>query len=388
MAAAAVSTTLGTLPVFLLGGLAVLVRADLGFSETQLGAAATVFFASSACCGVLAGRTSERFGPTAATISAALVSALVLVGTATVGNYAALLALLVAGGAANAFSQLGSNLALARAVPEDRQGLAFAVKQSAIPIATLLGGLAVPLVGLTVGWRWGFAGGAGIALAYPLLVRRGAGPPAAHRRAPGTPLRQGDAAAGPLVVIALGGALGAAATNAFGAFLVEGAVVSGLGPGAAGSLLALGSAVGIAARLAVGVLADRRDGGHLPVVAAQCAIGAAGMALLAVPAPAALVAGTLLAFGFGWSWPGLLTFAIVRLNPGAPAAATGITQTGVFAGGALGPLVFGATVEASGYPVAWSCAAAALLAGAAFVLLGRQLLTADLAARRAAQEAA
>ena len=32
------------------------------------------------------------------------------------------------------------------------------------------------------------------------------------------------------------------------------------------------------------------------------------------------VVGVVLAFGLGWAWPGLLQFAVVRLNPSAPAA--------------------------------------------------------------------
>ena len=37
-----------------------------------------------------------------------------------------------------------------------------------------------------------------------------------------------------------------------------------------------------------------------------------------------------------------MNFAVVRLHPQAPAAATSITQTGVYAGGCLGPLALGA----------------------------------------------
>ncbi|MEJ3652348.1 hypothetical protein WEH80_05010 [Actinomycetes bacterium KLBMP 9759] len=66
-----------------------------------------------------------------------------------------------------------------------------------------------------------------------------------------------------------------------------------------------------------------------------------GSALLAVPGTRAPVVGTILAFGPGWVWPGLLQFAVVRPNPSAPAAATSIVQVGVYAGGFLGPVDFG-----------------------------------------------
>jgi len=379
IAAAAVSTTLGTLPVFLLGALAVLVRADLAFTETQLGAAATVFFGTSTLCSLPAGRVAEHYGAFRATAVAAAIGTATLLGIALFArSYAVLLMFLTIAGAANAFAQLGSNLSLARGVPEARQGLAFGVKQTAIPVATLLGGLAVPLVGLTVGWRWAFAGGAAVALVFAAIVPRDQPPPP---RPPNTPIRAGDAATGPLAVVAVGAALGAAATNAFGAFLVASAVASGVGPGAAGLLLAAGSGLGILMRLSAGWAADRRDGRHLRVVVAQLVGGALGLGLLATSGTPALVLGTLLGFGAGWSWPGLLNFAIVRVNRGAPAAATSITQTGVFAGGALGPVAFGATVEAASYDVAWLGSAVTLLAAAGLVTLGRRLLVADLTRR-------
>jgi 4-diphosphocytidyl-2-C-methyl-D-erythritol kinase len=66
---------------------------------------------------------------------------------------------------------------LARRVEVARRATAFAVKQSAIPAAMLLGGLAVPALALTVGWRWAFAGGA---VAVELKARR-VGPDAASQ---------------------------------------------------------------------------------------------------------------------------------------------------------------------------------------------------------------
>jgi hypothetical protein len=38
-------------------------------------------------------------------------------------------------------------------------------KQAAVPAATLLGGIAVPVVALPLDWRWVYAGGAFAALA-------------------------------------------------------------------------------------------------------------------------------------------------------------------------------------------------------------------------------
>lgn|SRR5215207_933528 len=369
MAGASAATVAAVLPVFLLGGQSVLVERDLGFDAAGLGIAVSAYFTVSAVASVPTGRLVERFGPTRTTRAGILLASACLLGIAGLaGSYSTLIAFLLVGGVANGLAQLGSNLSLARHVPKARQGLAFGVKQAAVPAATLLAGVAVPVLGLTVGWRWSFAlAGALVLLALLLTPRNGHG----GGRAAG---RDRDRATAALVVVAVAAALAAGTANALGAFLVGAAVDRGISPGLAGLTLSLGSAVGVAVRLLGGWLADRREGGHIAVVSAMLASGAVGLALLAAPSSWALVAGTVLAFGLGWSWPGVLTFAVVRLNPTAPAAATGITQAGVYAGGGLGPLAFGSLVQATSYPTAWLSAAATMVLAGGLMLVGRAML--------------
>jgi len=69
--------------------------------------------------------------------------------------------------------------------------------------------------------------------------------------------------------------------------------------------------------------------------------GALAFGLLAIGRPGAHVLGAVVAYGVGWSWPGLVNFAVVRRYPRRPAAATGVTQTGTCVGAMLGPLGFG-----------------------------------------------
>jgi predicted MFS family arabinose efflux permease len=109
------------------------------------------------------------------------------------------------------------------------------------------------------------------------------------------------------------------------------------------------------------------------VIAGLLAVGAAGLALLATPFPP--VVGVVLGFGFGWSWPGLMNFAVVRLHPQSPAAATSITQTGVYAGGCVGPLGLGALAAATSYAVMWTVAATAMVGAAVLMLLGSRMLS-------------
>ncbi|MEU8296211.1 MFS transporter [Micromonospora sp. NPDC048909] len=368
---AIVVTIACVLPVFLVGGLAVQLGDDLGFSPAGLGLAVSVYFGVGALASVPSGVLAERYGPAVVARAGILLSAGVLLAVAALArSYPVLLGLLALGGIANALGQLASNAALARHVPPQRQGLSFGVKQAAIPVSTLLAGAAVPTIALTAGWRWAFVAAAGTALAALLVVpRREAG---RARRATGARAGRGT---GALVVIGVAATLAAAAANALGTFVVDSSVGRGLAPGLAGLTLTLGSAVCVAARVGAGWLADRRSGGHVALIAGMLVVGAAGLGLLAVAGPVPLVAGVVLGFGLGWAWPGLMNFAVVRLHPQAPAAATSITQTGVYAGGCLGPLGLGSLAAHSGYPAMWSTAAGSMLLAAALMLTGSRLLT-------------
>lgn len=367
---AVIVTTVSVLPVFLTGALAVQLSRDLAFDPSGLGLVVALYFGVSALCSLPVGMVVERFGARV-TSRIAVVGAAVLMAALGLGarSYVALVVLLLCGAWCNVMGQLSSNLTLARSVPAHRMGLSFGVKQAAIPAATLLAGLAVPAVALTVGWRWAYGIGALLALAALFACPRAdARPPARAAK--------GDRATGALAVIGAASGLAAGTATALGIFLVASAVDRGIDPGLAGLVLTLGSVVGLSARLLHGWLADRRTGGHVAVVAASLASGAAGFVLLAVPGTPALVVGVVLAFGLGWAWPGLLQFAVVRLNPSAPAAATSIVQVGVYAGGFAGPIVFGSLATHAGFPTAWTVNAVVMLVSAALMLVGRRMLVA------------
>ncbi|OLM29290.1 MULTISPECIES: MFS transporter [unclassified Pseudonocardia] len=367
---AVIVTTASVLPVFLTGALAVQLSRDLAFDPSGLGLVVALYFGVSALCSLPVGMVVERFG-SRVTSRIAVVGAAVLMAALGLGarSYVALVVLLLCGAWCNVMGQLSSNLTLARSVPAHRMGLSFGVKQAAIPAATLLAGLAVPAVALTVGWRWAYGIGALLALAALFACPRAdARPPARAGK--------GDRATGALAVIGAASGLAAGTATALGIFLVASAVDRGIDPGLAGLVLTLGSVVGLSARLLHGWLADRRTGGHVAVVAASLASGAIGFVLLAVPGTPALVVGVVLAFGLGWAWPGLLQFAVVRLNPSAPAAATSIVQVGVYAGGFAGPIVFGSLATHAGFPTAWTVNAVVMLVSAALMLVGRRMLIA------------
>jgi predicted MFS family arabinose efflux permease len=374
----AITTTIAcVVPVFLLGGLAVQIGAELDFSPAGLGGAVAIYFGVSALTSVPAGALVERYGPAVTARTAIGLSAVCLLVIAVAArSYPVLVGLLAASAGANGLGQLAANASLIRVRP-GRQGLSFGIKQAAIPAATLLAGASVPAVALTLGWRWAFAFVAVAAAAALALVPpdRGHTSRSRHSGRSSTERRPADLATGALVVVGGAVALGAASAGSLGTFLVDSAVSRGLAPGAAGLTLTFGSVACLVARVGGGWLVDRRGAhGDVAIVAVLLSVGAVGLALLAVPGPVALAAGVLLGFGFGWAFPGLVNVAVVQLHPHAPATATSITQTGVYVGGCAGPLAFGATAAAHGYATAWLGAAVAMLVATALILLGRHLL--------------
>ena len=374
---AVTATTVGVSPVFLTGGMSVQIRGDLDFSLAALGLATSVFFGASALGSAPFGRVVDRVGSRRAMRVAGLASATALGGVGLVAqSWAALATLLALAGLANAMAQLGANRLVAGAVAVGHQGLAFGIKQAAIPTATLLGGLAAPLLALTVGWRAGFFAAAVIALVVAVLVPANAVAPAPEEG----PVRAGAerTGTGTLLVMTAGFTLGLVAAVPLGSFLVESAVAVGVGPGRAGLLLAGCSAVGIAVRLGTGWWSDRLGRGTLQIVASLLALGTIGFVLLALAGSGAVLAlGALLALAGGWSWPGLFNFAVVNENRSRPAEATGVTQAGASAGSAIGPLAFGLVVQESSFAVAWSVSAVLAACAALAALAGRRLVLRD-----------
>ena len=394
----------GVLPVFVTGGLSVQLRSSLSFGEAQLGIAVAAFFCTAAIFSVALGGLVERMGARKSLLISSLVSSCVLLAMAiAVHSWGDLVLALIIGGVANGLAQPSANLYLAKGVSRDRQGFAFGLKQSAMPMATLIGGASVPLIALTIGWRWAF----GLAVLLPLLggasVLLKEGERVIYRHegsvSPLLPQRRDDETAGAnngpkeqslsyeraildhssrfpygaFIALAVGAALGVSASNCLGAYTVSTVVSSGLSPVVAGAVAAGGAGVCVAARLVVGVRADRRNSKHLVVVATMLALGAVGFLGLATTVPELVIIGEALAFGLGWGWNGLFNYSVVRLYPAAPGKATGVTQTGVYTGAALGPLGFGLLLEHSSYSLAWSVAAGEALIGAAAMLIARRL---------------
>ena len=295
------------------------------------------------------------------TLALGVSAAVQLALAATARSFGAVIGFLLVAGLCNAANQASVNLALAQAqLP--RLGLAVSIKQSGLPTATLLAGLAVPSLALTVGWRWAYVASAGFALASLAMARVAAGssPPRAAANGASRP----ESSSRDLFLAAVVGAFLAFSAGSLNAWGVGSGVDAGIGEGAAGMFLSLGAATGITLRLVCGWISDTMRARPFLVGGITALVGSAGMALLALRSPGLHVAAMLLAFGGGWIWPVFTNFGIVRANPEAAGAATGITQMGIYVGVFLGPLFTGWLIENHGYPVMWLAVAASSVIGA------------------------
>lgn len=369
------------LPGFLVGALALQMRGDLDASVGAVAGGVTVFFLAGAVGAGPGGRFAERLGALAAMRTSVLITAACLFAVAAVGSTLAIVfALLAVAGLANAVNQPAINLFMADQVPIDRQGLAFGIKQSAIPGAILVSGLALPAIALPLGWRATFAICGALVLVVALVARSGGASfhaPTERAPAPRAPRE--------LLFLAVGAALGGAGANAVGTYLIASAVDTGIAEGTAGLLAALASAASLAVRLALGARADRRRDYGYGTVAVLLVLGSAGFLLMTTDATALFVIGALVAFALGWGWPGLFNLAVVENHREAPAAATGITQTGIYVGASAGPLLYGLLSHRLGYGPSWAVVAGVSLLGALVMAAAGR---ADVSANRPTREPA
>jgi MFS family permease len=361
------ATITATLPVSLTGALGVSLRDDLGISVGHLGIAVSTYFGVSAICSPGLGRLGQRLGPRAAVRIGVGIAAVAMLGVGTVaGSFAALVACLAIGGVANALTQPSVNDFLAGVTEPERLAIAFGIKQASVPAAVVISGLAVPSLADLLGWRAVYIAGVCVAAVVIAIfggVSRVAAIPAVEQ-----PLARREVRF--LVLLAVAAGLAAMGGNALSAFLVSSGVDSGLSEQAAGLLLAAGSITCVLVRVAAGQATVRWKSDGVRPFAAMLAVGTVGYLALAAGPVVLFVLGSLVAFSGGWGWAGLFQYVVVSRNRHAAAKATGMTQTAVYIGAAIGPLLFG-VVATHSYHAAWAVMAAAAAASALVATVAR-----------------
>jgi MFS family permease len=369
--------TVGVLPIFLTGALAVQLRNDIGLSVDLLGLVFASYFTAAALLSAPLARVSDRTGPEWALRIGTVVYIASFLGLATLASSPVILSSLIAlAGLGTALTRTASSVLVARNVNPRRHGLAFGLKHSSIPIGTLLAGLSVPTIALTAGWHWAYAAAALLSVVVLFAIPKPSG--RVDRKSESgradMPLRL-------LIFSAVGFGLGSSAAASLGAYTVSTAVASGMSEGAAGILVAVGSVVGLASRILVGGWSDRRRGSQLDLVNWMLIAGGAGFLMLGVVNEWVMLVAVPVSFATGWAWLGSYNLAMVRLNPVAPGAAVGVTQTGAFVGAIVGPTGLGFLAEEYSFTVVWVVAAVASFLAATIIFILRRFMLKELGHR-------
>ncbi len=370
------------------GALAVLMQADLGFDDAQLGLLLTMFWVCASVLGALVGSLTDRTGWRVATVVGCVLVSLALGTAAVAPGYGVLLVAMAVAATGFTFSSPTSNLVIVQLVALRRQSFAFGLKQTAPIVVTMASGLAVPVVGERWGWRWALLviapaviGSLAFAVRWNRGTARTGGPPTGPSdRASGV---SGAVPAGPGRLLADGGGRelrGLVVAIGFGSFGMAGAsgfavrslVEADVSVSTAGLVLAVAGLGALVVRVVGGWWLDRVDGGSDGVVLVLVALGGAGAALMATMVPGAMVVGLVLCVCAGWTWPPVLMMRGIRRFAHAPGRASGVLQIGTSVGAATGPLVVGLVVERVSFVAAWVVVAISATLALAAVLAVRR----------------
>ncbi|CAN5552827.1 MFS transporter [soil metagenome] len=371
-----------------IGYVAATLREDLGISRGSIGLLVSIYFGVTGAGSFAAGAVADRFGPRAAALGQLALVALAGVVGAAGGTYPTLVVACCIGGFAYALGTVGTNLGIVTVVAPERRSRALSLRTAGVAIVSVPAIFAGPAVAERVGWRPLFVAVAVVAAASMPAVAVVL--PSTGRRS--EPVLDEEATAADAAVRALPNRLPAGFLwFPVGAFFFVVGIQSqmswcvpylseavGIDEAAAGVIIAISTALGVALMLAFLRHAEAPVGRRLPLVAALTASCGAWTLAISVgstlgPIPvfvgaAAITASTLAAVGG-------MQAAIAEAAPLAVGRATGVTFTGYFLGSLVAPTAFGALVDLQGsYAAAWVAAALAFLISAVAFMRAQRTL--------------
>ncbi|WP_305788311.1 MFS transporter [Symbioplanes lichenis] len=362
-----------------LGALGVLLQRELGLSAAQLGllmsAAQLVPLAGLLVAGELLDRYGERWVVGA---GAGLVGAALLTGTLAPG-YAALLVVLLLAGAGYSTVQPGGSKSVAAWFDSSRRGVAMGVRQAGLPLGAALASASLPAVGAAFGWRATLGAGGVVALAGAVLFAATYRPPPASDRKTGTADDRKSGSRRSLLwntALACGVALIAVQCGIGLLTVLHLHDKAGLSPARAALVLVAAQGAGVAGRILLAALSDRRRTRNRQSVVTVSMLAVLGaLILLMTPAGWSPIVATaafvwLGFFGIGWygPWVALVTEAA---PPGRTGFALGLAMAVNQVAIVLVPPVLGLLRDTSGGFVAPWGLLAALIAAALVTQMAR-----------------
>ena len=243
---------------------------------------------------------------------------------------------------------------LARTTPKHQMSLVFSIKQTGVPLGSMLAGAVVPPLALLGNWQLSLVAVAGVCLLCA-WVSQSLRAELDSDRQPDTRIRWGSLIE-PIRLVLAHRSLLTMASCSFMFSMVQLSLTTYLvtflhddlsyGLVAAGLALSVTQLGGIGGRVVWGYVADRWLGARrmLLLLASMMALGALASAFLTTDTPQAVVIVILVGFGasaIGWNGVYLAEVAR-RAPPGMASMATGGTLAFTFLGVVVGPPMFGA----------------------------------------------
>ncbi|MFD9407399.1 MFS transporter [Streptomyces sp. NPDC059989] len=352
------------LQLFLLGALGPRLVDELGLSPTLLGLTTTIGFGTAAVLSPAGGRIVDRVGPRRSLVALLLVSAAALALIGAAPGPGLLLGAVALGGVPQALANPATNKAVLAAVPPARRGAVTGMKQSGVQLGAFAAGLPLTALAGGLGWRGAVWTAAGAALSAGLWAQRALPadppPPPAGSRTPLVP--RGAVAWLAVFSLFLGG--GIASVNTYLALF--GVRELGMGPTAAGALVAVLGVTGIAGRVGWAEAARPGRAEWLPGWLAGGAVGAALLLAAAVVVGPLVWAGAVAVGVFAVAGNAVtMVLVMQRAAPGRAGQDSALVAAGFFAGFAVGPPLFGRLAERGAYGSGWLLVAAEFAAAGA-----------------------
>jgi MFS family permease len=345
---AMVAMALLTLPV-----IAPVVALDLQVSPALVGLYVSVTYAGAMVATLMGGATVARMGAIRVSQWGLVLCAVGLVLCAVPWLPAMVLGAVFIGLGYGPITPASSHL-LARTTPKAQMSLVFSIKQTGVPLGSMLAGAIVPPLALLIDWQLSMWVVAALCLACAGVSQSLRAELDSDRQAD-LRIRWGSLIE-PIRMVLAHRALLTMASCSFMFSMVQLSLTTYLvtflhddlsyGLVAAGLALSVTQLGGIGGRVAWGYVADRWLGARrmLLLLASMMALCALGSAFLVTDTPHALVIALLVGFGasaIGWNGVYLAEVAR-RAPPGMASMATGGTLAFTFLGVVLGPPMFGA----------------------------------------------
>lgn len=364
VAASALVIASGAVSANTIGYLVPDLMSDLRISRASAGLITGLFFGATGAGAFIASRIVQRFGPRYSLVAASLTVTILATASGAAGRYWVLLLYGLCCGFAYSLATVGTNVAVAAVVTEQRRGVALTAKTA---LAPLFSGASSILVGYFVddiGWRNILFVISVLCLAVAtnsLLSFRGPAPKGGPRFSTSQRSDLGPTIYVYGVAVFLGSGGGSAFFLWIVPFLKQDLALSSREAGLVAGVMTMVSAVGmVCIALVSDRLGVRRRFDVIISLTGSCGIAAVVLHSEHRLSSTFIVA--LLAIGVLTvaTNSGLMHAAIVELAPQSVARATGITLTGYYLGSFVAPYLFGFVADRRDYAEAWLASGIAL----------------------------